>query len=128
MTQPSPAPRFWPTAGPSGLAVIGLAALTAISVRFAFRSALLYPIAVEFVNRWGLEYTGLRFEDTQGSGWKIAVHPDDRAAFVSARRKALATGEPFEIEARFRRADGVYRWFLTRVAPLRDESGGIVRW
>jgi len=84
--------------------------------------------AVEFVNRWGLEYTGLRFEDTLGSGWKIAVHPDDQAAFASARRKALATGEPFEIEARFRRADGVYRWFLTRVAPLRDEGGGIVRW
>jgi len=84
--------------------------------------------AVEFVNRWGLEYTGLRFEDTLGSGWKIAVHPDDQAAFASARRKALATGEPFEIESRFRRADGVYRWFLTRVAPLRDEGGGIVRW
>jgi PAS domain S-box-containing protein len=83
--------------------------------------------AVEFVNRWGLEYTGLRFEDTLGSGWKIAVHPDDRAAFASARRRALATGEPFEIEARFRRADGVYRWFLTRVAPLRD-GGRIVRW
>ena len=224
MTQPSPAPRFWPTAGPLGLAVIGLAVLTAISVRFAFRSALLYLIAVvfvsltgdlaaaagislvaflclaaflsraafpgalleplnlvallgflttsfvvtrlvsrwrtsfrelqalqdrmglvidsipawasvirpdgavEFVNRWGLEYTGLRFEDTLGSGWKIAVHPDDQAAFASARRKALATGEPFEIESRFRRADGVYRWFLTRVAPLRDEGGGIVRW
>ncbi|HMB88282.1 MAG TPA: ATP-binding protein [Methylomirabilota bacterium] len=224
MTQPSPAPRFWPTAGPLGLAVIGLAVLTAISVRFAFRSALLYLIAVvfvsltgdlaaaagislvaflclaaflsraafpgalleplnlvallgflttsfvvtrlvsrwrtsfrelqalqdrmglvidsipawasvirpdgavEFVNRWGLEYTGLRFEDTLGSGWKIAVHPDDQAAFASARRKALATGEPFEIETRFRRADGVYRWFLTRVAPLRDEGGGIVRW
>jgi PAS domain S-box-containing protein len=224
VTQPSPAPRFWPTAGPLGLAVIGLAVLTAISVRFAFRSALLYlfvvvfvsltgnlaaavgvslvaflclvaflsrsafpgallePLnlvallaflttsfvvtrlvsrwrtsfrelqalqdrmglvidsipawasvilpdgAVEFVNRWGLEYTGLRFEDTLGSGWKIAVHPDDQAAFASARRKALATGEPFEVEARFRRADGVYRWFLTRVAPLRDEGGGIVRW
>jgi PAS domain S-box-containing protein len=84
--------------------------------------------AVEFVNRWGLEYTGLRFEDTLGSGWKIAVHPDDQAAFASTRRKALATGEPFEIEARFRRADGVYRWFLTRVTPLRDEGGGIVRW
>ncbi len=53
MTQPSPAPRFWPTAGPSGLAVIGLAVLTAISVRFAFRSALLYLIAVVFVSLTG---------------------------------------------------------------------------
>jgi PAS domain S-box-containing protein len=94
----------------------------------AWASVILPDGAVEFVNRWGLEYTGLRFEDTLGSGWKIAVHPDDQAAFASARRKALATGEPFEIEARFRRADGVYRWFLTRVAPLRDEAGGIVRW
>ncbi len=212
MTQPSPAPRFWPTAGPLGLAVIGLAVLTAISVRFAFRSALLYLIAVVFVSltgdlaaaagislvaflcfaaflsraafpgalfeplnlvallgflttsfvvtrlvsRWRTSFRELQaLQDRMGlvidsipawasvilpdgavefvnrwlgSGWKIAVHPDDQAAFASARRKALATGEPFEVEARFRRADGVYRWFLTRVAPLRDESGGIVRW
>ena len=224
MMEPSPAPRFWPTAGPLGLAVIGVAALTAISARFTFRSALLYLIvvvfvsltgnlaaaagisliaflclavflshaafpgalleplnlvallaflttsfvvtrlvsrwrtsfrelqalrdrmalvidsipawasvilpdgAVKFVNRWGLEYTGLRFEDMLGSGWKIAVHPDDRAAFVRARRKARVTGEPFEIEARFRRADGAYRWFLTRVAPQRDEGGRSIRW
>jgi signal transduction histidine kinase len=56
------------------------------------------------------------------------VHPDDRAAFVRARRKARVTGEPFEIEARFRRADGAYRWFLTRVAPQRDEGGRSIRW
>jgi PAS domain-containing protein len=184
VTQPSPAPRFWPTAGPLGLAVIGLAVLTAISVRFAFRSALLYlfvvvfvsltghlaaavgvslvaflclvaflsrsafpgallePLnlvallaflttsfvvtrlvsrwrtsfrelqvlqdrmglvidsipawasvilpdgAVEFVNRWGLEYTGLRFEDTLGSGWKIAVHPDDQASRARGAKRS----------------------------------------
>ena len=53
MTQPSPAPRFWPTAGPLGLAVIGLAVLTAISVRFAFRSALLYLLVVVLVSLTG---------------------------------------------------------------------------
>jgi len=53
VTQPSPAPRFWPTAGPLGLAIIGLAVLTAISARFSFRSALLYLIAVVFVSLTG---------------------------------------------------------------------------
>ena len=53
MTQPSPAPRFWPTAGPLGLAVIGLTVLTALSVRFTFRSAMLYLLAVVFVSLTG---------------------------------------------------------------------------
>ena len=83
---------------------------------------------LEFVNRRGLDYTGLGFEETRGSGWKTVVHPGDREAVGKARRAALATGEPLEIEARLRRADGVYRWFLIRAAPLRDERERIVRW
>ena len=43
-------------------------------------------------------------------------------------RAAVATGEPFEAEARLRRADGEYRWFLFRAVPLRDELGNIIQW
>ena len=43
-------------------------------------------------------------------------------------QELLVSGEPGEIEARLRRHDGEYRWFLIRVAPFRDESGAILRW
>jgi PAS domain S-box-containing protein len=43
-------------------------------------------------------------------------------------KELLTSGEPGEIEARIRRHDGVYRWFLIRVAPFRDETGAISRW
>jgi PAS domain S-box-containing protein len=61
-------------------------------------------------------------------GWLDAFHPDDRATHMAKRRAAMETGELFESEARIRGVDGVYRWFLTKGVPLRDESGNIVRW
>ena len=84
--------------------------------------------SVEFVNHRWLEYTGLQSKEAQGSGWKRVVHPDDRAAFTDARRTASTRNEPMEVEARLRRADGIYRWFLVRAAPMRDAQGNIIRW
>jgi C4-dicarboxylate-specific signal transduction histidine kinase len=55
-----------------------------------------------------------------------AFHPEDRAE--EEWRAAFAAGQPFEKEARLRRADGAYRWFLLRAMPLRDEQGSIVKW
>ena len=55
-----------------------------------------------------------------------AFHPEDRAE--EEWRAAFAAGEPFEKEARLRRADGAYRWFLLRAMPLRDERGNVVKW
>ena len=78
--------------------------------------------------RW-TEYTGLTAEDTAGWGWRAAVHPDDIDRHADKWRASLASGEPFEDEARFRRAaDGEYRWFLARAEPLRDEQGTILKW
>jgi PAS domain S-box-containing protein len=94
----------------------------------ALSSVSLPDGSVEFVNHRWLEYTGLRREDAQGWGWMTVVHPDDRVAFADARRTAFARSEPLEIETRLRRADGVYRWFLVRATPVRDEQGGVVRW
>ena len=84
--------------------------------------------SVEVVNRGWLDYTGIRLEDARGSGWTRALHPDDRELFISRGLTARETREPFELELRLRRADGVYRWFLMRVAPLRNEQGEVVRW
>jgi PAS domain S-box-containing protein len=82
-----------------------------------------------FVNRRWMEYTGLSAEDTEGSGWKTAIHPEDFERWLKLWRACLANGAPFEDEARFRRAsDGEYRWFWTRGVALRDEHGNVTGW
>jgi formate hydrogenlyase transcriptional activator len=82
----------------------------------------------EFLNRRWHEYTGLSPEESHGWGWQTAFHPDDLPALMEKWRELLVSGEPGEIEARLRRHDGVFRWFLIRVEPLRDETGKITRW
>ena len=84
---------------------------------------------VDFVNRHWEEYTGLSTEKTIGSGWEAAVHPEDLERHSYGWRASLASGQPFESEARFRRAvDGQYRWFVNRAVPLRDVRGKIIKW
>jgi formate hydrogenlyase transcriptional activator len=82
----------------------------------------------EFLNQRWHEYTGLSPEDSHGRGWQTAIHPDDRAPLTEKWQALLLIGEPGEMEARLRRHDGVFRWFLMRVEPLRDETGNIIRW
>jgi formate hydrogenlyase transcriptional activator len=82
----------------------------------------------EFVNRRWLEYTGLSAEESHGSGWQVAIHPDDVRALAEKWGGVLVSGEPGEMEARLRRHDGVFRWFLMRVEPLRDDGGKVIRW
>jgi formate hydrogenlyase transcriptional activator len=82
----------------------------------------------EFLNKRWHEYTGLPPEESHGWGWQAAFHPEDIPPLMDKWRELLVSGEPGEIEARLRRHDGVYRWFLIRVEPFRDESGKLVRW
>ena len=82
----------------------------------------------EFLNKGWHEYTGLSPEESHGWGWQAAFHPEDLPPLMERWVKMLTSGEPDEIEARLRRHDGVYRWFLIRAEPFRDESGKIVRW
>ena len=81
-----------------------------------------------WVNRRWVEYSGLSVEDTSGSGWQATLHPDDLNGHVTKWQQSLASGEPFESEARHRRANGEYRWFLVRAMPLRDEQGKVRKW
>ena len=82
-----------------------------------------------FASRGWREYTGLSAQDTAGSGWQGALHPEDRPRHMEKWRACTAAGEPFEDEARFRRAaDGEYRWFLVRAVPVRDEAGNVCKW
>jgi formate hydrogenlyase transcriptional activator len=82
----------------------------------------------EFLNKQWHEYTGLSPEESHGWGWQAAFHPEDLKALMAKWQEQLGTGESGEIEARARGRDGVYRWFLIRMAPFRDESGKIARW
>src|SRR6266481_2378896 len=82
----------------------------------------------EFLNQRWLDYTGLTIEEAQGWGWKVAIHPDDLPRLLDVWKELLASGKPGELEARLQRADGVYRWFLFRVEPLREGQGTIVKW
>jgi PAS domain S-box-containing protein len=84
--------------------------------------------SADFLNQRFREYTGLSVEQGLGEGWLKAIHPEDPASSVEEWRAAFAAGKSFEFEARLRRADGEYRWFLFRGEPLRTEAGKIVKW
>ena len=81
-----------------------------------------------FISQRWLDYTGIPMDEALGWGWKVVVHPDDLDRTMEYWRAVLADHEERELEARLRRFDGAYRWFLFRVSPLRDESGRIVQW
>ena len=82
----------------------------------------------DFLNQPWLTYFNLSLQEAQGAGWATVLHPDDAAHQLERWQKSVSTGIPFETEARFRRSDGEYRWFLTRANPLRDKTGRIVKW
>src|SRR5467141_2603821 len=83
---------------------------------------------LDYFNRGWLDFLGKSLEDVCGWRWTESVHPEDVAGIVQKWHAALASGEPLEVEARVRRADGSYRAFLHRKLPLRDEHGNIVKW
>jgi PAS domain S-box-containing protein len=83
---------------------------------------------LDFFNRRWLEYLGVRLEEVQGWRWTNVIHPDDVDGLVAQWRTSLRTGKPFEGEARVRRADGQYHWFLHLKVPLRNEQGNVIRW
>src|SRR5262245_27077814 len=84
--------------------------------------------SAEFLNQRWLDYTGLSADQARDWGWTVALHPDDRDRLIEYWQSILVAGTPGEIEARLRRHDGEYRWFLFRGSPVRDASGAIVRW
>jgi len=84
--------------------------------------------AAEFFNGRWLGYAGLTADQARGWGWTVAIHPDDLNVLVDHWRTLMASRQSGEIEARLRRFDGVYRWFLFRATPALDESGGVVKW
>ena len=80
-----------------------------------------------FNGRW-YQFTGMDPAQSTGRGWSRPLHPDDVERSKRRWRQATASGEPYEVEYRFRRADGAYRWFLARAVPIRDASGAVTLW
>ena len=84
--------------------------------------------SADFFNQRWLDYTGLSAKQALGSGWEVAIHPDDLPRILETFREALNSVKPYEVEGRFRRFDGEFRWFLFRGSPLRDRSGKVAKW
>jgi PAS domain S-box-containing protein len=80
-----------------------------------------------FNDRW-YNYSGLSEAESMGIDAIAAVHPDDRAHTLQTWSHSITTEEPFEIEYRLRRRDGVYRWFISRGLGVRDTDGKITSW
>lgn len=83
---------------------------------------------MDFRNKNWREYTGLSQDNLGGRRWGSALHPDDEEMVEREWRNHIATGEPFELEQRLRKADGEYRWHRVRRVPLRGETGEVIKW
>lgn len=77
--------------------------------------------------RW-YDYTGTRPEEMRGWGWQSVHNPEVLPLVLERWRASIMSGEPFEMEFPLKSAGGEFRSFLTRVTPLRDEQGRVVRW
>ncbi len=74
------------------------------------------------------EFTGLTGQELSGDGWTRILHPDDAEQTRAAWERCVRGGQFYEIEHRFRRRDGAWRWHLTRGIPLRSNDGAVERW
>ncbi|MFP4165053.1 MAG: PAS domain S-box protein [Chitinispirillaceae bacterium] len=83
----------------------------------------------EYFNERWYDFTGTVPGETAGEMWARLLHPDDYDRTLQIWHHSLKTGEPYNLEYRFRRAsDGTYRWFIGRALPVRDEKGRITKW
>src|SRR3984957_14236261 len=83
--------------------------------------------SLDFLNQPALDYTGLSLDQAE-MGWPRAFHPDDKKGMLTKWSAIRESGMRGGLEARLRRFDGEYRWFLFQAEPLRDEAGNIVKW
>jgi PAS domain S-box-containing protein len=81
-----------------------------------------------YCNQQWLDYSGFTQETARGWTYRDTIHPDDLDSFVKQWNQLSSIGATVEAEARFRRVDGEYRWFLIRALPVRDENGQVVMW
>jgi PAS domain S-box-containing protein len=83
---------------------------------------------LEYVNGRVSEYYGREFSDSRVDSLAEYIHPDERADIADRVKRHVANGEPYTLEYRSRRNDGVYRWVQTSVHPLLNSQGRVIRW
>jgi PAS domain S-box-containing protein len=83
---------------------------------------------LNYLNQRLLDYTGTRPDAWAELGWANLLHPDDAEPTVRAWSHAVATAQPYDNQCRFRRADGVYRWFRALGQAAHDNEGRVARW
>jgi PAS domain S-box-containing protein len=83
--------------------------------------------SVQFFNQQWVDYTGIPLE-LNLKMWTQAIHPDDAPSVLATKARAIESNQAYEMEARLQRFDGIYRWHLTRVVPLKDQGGRVVNW
>jgi PAS domain S-box-containing protein len=83
---------------------------------------------LDYFNPFWLEFTGLAMDEMQREDKWQYIHEDDREAHHQSWAESVRTGTPFQIQHRLRRADGEYRWHITRATSMRDDNGQIVMW
>ena len=83
---------------------------------------------VDYFNRHWTEFTGLSSLSIENLSWTRFVHPADLEESLRRWQHCIDTGEPFQLEHRFQRCDGVYRWHLSRANALRDAAGNVLIW
>ena len=83
---------------------------------------------LNYLNQRLLAYTGTSPDAWAQFGWTDLLHPDDAEPTAQAWAHAVATGQPHEAQCRFRRSDGVYRWFQVLGQAARDREGRVARW
>ena len=84
--------------------------------------------SIDYFNRQWLDFTGMTAGELRDSGWRSFIHPEDLEENLRRWQHCLETGDYFELEHRFRRHDGVYRWHLSRAHAMRDADGKITMW
>ena len=79
-------------------------------------------------NRGWYEYTGTTLEEMAGWGWQKVHDPEFLPLVVERWTASIESRQPFDMEFPLRGADGAFQWFLTRVNPVLDAQGEVVRW
>jgi PAS domain S-box-containing protein len=83
---------------------------------------------IDYVNAEVRAYAGMAWDGVLKRLWAQVIHADDLETARTAWYRSVETGEPFGVEARLRRADETYRWFIMRASPVRDAAGAVTRW
>lgn len=83
---------------------------------------------LEYHNQVWARYTGQQQGEGMGAGWLDTIHPDDAPTMVEVWKHSIGTGQGYEVEGRFRRFDGIYRWHWVRAEPETNEQGEVIAW